>query len=99
MEGILNLYANISLPYFINYVKFLDIKDDPRYFFYEGYDLQTKSCKYICEIKPFGTMKGIYRVLDGKNFKIDNIEPLCELENKVNVKKLITKKVLQKNIK
>ena len=89
IDGILKLYVSVSLPYFINYVKFLDIEDDPRYFFYEGYDQQTKNCKHICEIKPFGTMKGIYRILDGKSFKIGNIEPLCELENNANVKKLI----------
>ena len=50
-EDNLNLYANISLPYLINYSEFLDIKDDPRYFLKEGYDSNTKGCKYICEIK------------------------------------------------
>ena len=34
-EGNLNLYADISLPYSINHSEFLDIKDDPRYFFKE----------------------------------------------------------------
>ena len=86
-DGILKLYARISLPYFINYVEFLDIEDDPIYFFYEGYDLKSKSCKYICEIKPFGNMSGIYRILNGSPFKIGNIEPLCQLDNN-NVKKL-----------
>ena len=60
----LNLYADISLPYLINHSEFLDIKDDPRYFFKEGYDPETKCCKYICEIKPLGTMKGVYRILN-----------------------------------
>ena len=88
-NGSLKLYADVSLPYSINYVKFFGFEDDPRYFFYEGYDLQTKGCKYICVIKPYGTMKGIYRLLNGQNIKIGNIEPLCELENSTNVKKYI----------
>lgn len=79
----LNLYAVISLPYLINHSKFLDIKGDPRYIFKEGYDSQTKGCKYICEIKPFGEMKGVYRIINGKNIKIMSIEPLCEVENEL----------------
>ena len=88
IDGNLSLYADISLPYLINHVEFLDIKDDPRYYFYEGYDSQTKGCKYICEVKPYGMMKGIYRILNGERIKIGNIEPLFELENNGNVKKL-----------
>lgn len=84
-DNTLNLYADISLPYLINHSEFLDIKDDPRYFFKEGYDSETKVCKYICEIKPLGTMKGVYRILNGQPIKIGDIEPLCELKN--NVKK------------
>ena len=80
-EDNLNLYADISLPYLINHSEFLDIENDPRYFFKEGYNPETKSCKYICEIKPLGTMKGIYRILNGQSIKIGDIEPLYELEN------------------
>jgi len=87
----LKLYADISLPYLINCSKFLDIKDDPRYFFKEGYDPETKGCKYICEIKPLGTMKGVYRILNGQPIKIGDIEPLCELENNVK-SNILTKK-------
>jgi len=76
----LKLYADVSLPYLINHSEFLDIEDDPRYIFKEGYDSETKGCKYICEIKPFGTMKGVYRVLNGTNIKIMTIEPLYESE-------------------
>jgi len=87
-DGNLCLYADISLPYLINHSEFLDIKDDPRYFFYERYDPETKGCRYTCEIKPFGTMKGVYRILNGDHIKICSIEPLCELENnKVNILK------------
>lgn len=82
----LNLYADISLPYLINHSEFLDIKGDPRYFFEEGHDTQTKICKYRCEIKPFGEMKGVYRILNGKRVKIMTIEPLCELDNKLCIK-------------
>jgi len=81
----LNLYADISLPYLINHSEFLDIEDDPRYFFKEGYDSETKGCKYICEIKPLGTMKGVYRILNGQPIKIRDIEPLCEIETNVKV--------------
>lgn len=79
----LNLYADISLPYLINHSEFLDIEGDPRYFFKEEYDPQTQGCKYICEIKPFGNIKGVYRILNGQSIKIMSIEPLCELENNV----------------
>lgn len=87
----LNLYADIFLPYLINHSEFLDIEDDPRYFFKEGYDPETKVCKYICEIKPLGTMKGVYRILNGQPIKIGDIEPLYELENNVG-ENILTKK-------
>ena len=90
-EGNLNLYADISLPYSINHSEFLDIKDDPRYFFKEEYDPETKGCKYMCEIKPLGTMKGVYRILNGQSIKIGDIEPLCKLENNVKVHTLTKK--------
>lgn len=77
------LYANISLPYLINYSEFQDIEEDPRYIFKEGYDKETSGCKYTCVIKPFGEMKGVYRIL-GMNFiKIGEIEPLIEEKTKV----------------
>lgn len=88
----LNLYAVVSLPYLINHVEFLDIEDNPRYFFKEGYDPETKGCKYICEIRPFGTIKGVYRILNGQSIKIKNIEPLYELENNINTRTLSRKK-------
>jgi len=88
----LKLYADVSLPYLINHSEFLDIEDDPRYFFKEGYDPETKGCKYICEIKPFGTMKGVYRILNGQPIKIGNIEPLCKFENNVKTHTLSKKK-------
>ena len=87
----LNLYADIFLPYLINHSEFLDIKDDPRYFFKEGYDSQTKVCRYICEIKPLGTLKGVYRILNGQPIKIGDIEPLCKIENNVKVHTLTKK--------
>ena len=90
-EGNLNLYADISLPYSINHSEFLDIKDDPRYFFKEEYVPETKGCKYMCEIKPLGTMKGVYRILNGQSIKIGDIEPLCEIENNVKVRTLTKK--------
>jgi len=90
-DGNLNLYANISLPYLINHSEFLDIKDDPRYFFKEEYDPETKGCKYMCEIKPLGTMKGVYRILNGRSIKIRDIEPLFNLENNVKVHTLTKK--------
>lgn len=85
-NGNINLYANISLPYLINYSKFLDIEGDPRYFFYEDYDFETNGCRYICEIKPFGDLKGIYRILNGMTIKIKDINPLYEdkTDNKVH---------------
>jgi len=87
----LNLYADISLPYLINHSEFLNIKDDPRYFFKEEYELETKGCKYMCEIKPLGTMKGVYRILNGHSIKIGDIESLCEIENNAKVHTLTKK--------
>ena len=87
----LNLYADISLPYLINHSEFLDIKDDPRYFFKEEYDPETEGCKYMCEIKPLGTMKGVYRILNGQPIKIRDIEPLCEIETNVKAHTLTKK--------
>lgn len=78
----LSLYADISLPYLINHLEFLNIKGDPRYFFEEGFDPQTQICRYRCEIKPLGKMKGVYRILNGQRSKIMTIKPLCELDNK-----------------
>ena len=91
-NGNLNLYADISLPYLINHSEFLDIKDDPRYFLKEGYDPQTEGCRYICEIKPLGSMKGVYRILNGQSIKIMSIEPLCKLEDISSVYTLVKKK-------
>lgn len=88
----LKLYANISLPYLINHSKFLDIKDDPRYIFQEGYDPKTKGCRYICEIKPLGNLKGVYRILNGHPIKIGDIEPLCEFEKNIKTHTLTKKK-------
>lgn len=87
----LNLYADISLPYLINHSEFLDIENDPRYFFKEEYDSKTKCCKYIYEIKQLGTKKGIYRILNGQSIKIKNIEQLYKIENNVKVPTLTKK--------
>lgn len=84
----LNLYADISLPYLINYSEFLDIKEDPRYFFKEGYDPETKCCKYTCEIKPLGDKKGVYRIFNGQSIKIMDIEPLSEVNEKDKTRSL-----------
>jgi len=92
----LNLYADISLPYLINHSEFLDIKDDPRYFFKEEYDPETKGSKYMCEIKPLGTMKGVYRILNGQSIKIGDIEPLCEIGSNVKVHTLTKNKKIRK---
>jgi len=87
----LKLYDSISLPYLINHSQFLDIEDDPRYIFKEGYDPETGGSKYTCMLKPLGTMKGVYRILGMNMFKIGSVEPLFELNDK-NVNKLIKMK-------
>ena len=84
-EGNLNLYADISLPYSINHSEFLDIKDDPRYFFKEEYDPETKGCKYYCEVKPLGEKSGIYRIFNGQSIKIGSIDPLYEIKSDAKV--------------
>lgn len=88
-EDNLNLYADISLPYLINHSEFLNIDGDPRYFFQEKYESETKISRYTCEVKPFGSMKGIYRILNGQRIKIQSIEPLCEVEKDIKVHKLV----------
>jgi len=87
----LKLYAVLPLPYLINYSEFLDIEGDPRYFFKEEYDQETKGCKYFCEVKPLGNLKGVYRILNGQSIKIADIEPLCELENSIKFHTLTRK--------
>ena len=76
------LYADINLHYLINHVEFIDLKDDPRYLMEEGYDSKNNNSRYTCLIKPFGTLKGIYRILGMQTFKISEIEPLFEYDNK-----------------
>ena len=87
----LTLYADISLPYLINYSEFLNIENDPRYYFKEGYDPKTRGCKYICELKPLGDKKGVYRIFNGQSIKIMAIEPLCDIKNKAKVYTLTKK--------
>ena len=88
----LKLYADISLLYLINYSKFINInKDDPTYIFEQRYNPATEGYKYACMIKPFGDMKGVYRILNDQNIKIQSIEPLFELENDVKLHTLVKK--------
>ena len=61
----IELYSSLKLPYLINHVEFLDIKDDPRYFLHEGYEKDTHGCRYRLMLKPFGDLKGVYRILNG----------------------------------
>ena len=68
-------YSTVKVPYLINHVDFLDIPDDPRYFLYEGYEKETQGCRYIIMLKPFGKLKGVYRILNGINLhKVADIE-------------------------
>lgn len=70
----LTLYATVSLPYLINHVEaFLDIENDPRYIFYEGYEKENESCRYLCLVKPLGKLKGVYRLGLGSPFKIREV--------------------------
>jgi hypothetical protein len=93
-----NLYAYISIPYIINHVEFLDIEDDPRYYLYEGYDFETKGYKHMVEIKPLGERKGVYRILNGQNIKVCDINPIFEVEQNKNQTSNI-KKISRKNKK
>ena len=71
----IELYSSLKLPYLINHVEFLDIKDDPRYFLHEGYEKETKGCRYRLMLKPYGNLKGVYRILNGVNLhKVADIE-------------------------
>lgn len=88
-EKILNLYTEVSLPYLINHSEFLGYDGDPRYPFMEGYDEKNKISRYICMIKPFGSMKGVYCLLDGNLIKIKPINVLYELQNDVKSYKLV----------
>lgn len=74
-DGNLKLYAEVDLPYWINYSKFLDyIEDDPRYIFYEGYDPGTGVCRYSCMLKPLGEMRGVYRLGLNLPIKVRSID-------------------------
>lgn len=81
-NGDLVLYANLVLPYLINYAElFVVDEEDPRYFMYEGYEKDTGGCRYSCMIKPYGEFKGIYRLGLTYPFKIRDINVLIEDEN------------------
>lgn len=89
-DNSLKLYADISLPYLINHSEFLNIiEGDPRYIFKEKYEPETKVSQYICEIKPFGNKKGIYRILNGQRIKIQSICPLCGVETNAKTRTLV----------
>ena len=79
-KGDLEKYSDINLPCMINYSNFLDVTDDPRYYFYENYDSSISSCRNLYTLKPLGMKKGFYRVLDGTLMKIANVEPLIHEE-------------------
>lgn len=81
-NGDLVLYANLVLPYLINYAELFVVgEEDPRYFMYEGYEKDTGGCRYSCMIKPYGEFKGIYRLGLTYPFKIRDINVLIEDEN------------------
>lgn len=71
----LELYSTIKVPYMINHVDLLAIPEDPRYFLYEGYEKDTHGCRYRLMLKPYGNLKGVYRILNGVNLhKVADIE-------------------------
>lgn len=84
----LNLYAEVKLPYTFNYAEFLNVENDPRYYFKEGYNPKYKTCKYTCELKPLGKKKGAYRILNGNYIKVADIDNLFDVKELSNVKTL-----------
>lgn len=75
----LNLYAVVTLPYIINHAEaMLFIEGDPRYIFFEGYEEENKSCRFLCLVKPLGNLKGVYRLGLGSPFKIRDVEAIEE---------------------
>ena len=90
-EDNLNLYADIALPHLMNYSEFLDIKNDPRYYFKENFEPETRCCKSIYELKPLGEKKGVYTIFNGLSIKMVEIEPLYEIKNNVKVYTLTKK--------
>lgn len=84
----LNLYAEVELPYTFNYAEFLNVENDPRYYFKEGYNPKYKTCKYTCELKPLGEKKGAYRILNGNYIKVADIDNLFEVKDLPKVKTL-----------
>jgi len=74
-DGTLKLYAEVDLPYWINHAEFMGVmEDDPRYFFYEGYNQETKGSSYTCMLKPLGELRGVYRLGLNLPIKIRSIE-------------------------
>lgn len=80
----LELYSTIKVPYMINHIDLLSIPEDPRYFLYEGYEKDTQGCRYRLMLKPFGNLKGVYRILNGVNLhKVADVEEIgIKLERK-----------------
>lgn len=78
-DNSLKIYAEVSLPYLINYAEFFnEIEGDPRYFFEEDHSPDGKSCKYRCELQPLGERAGVYRLGFNYPIKIRSIEPICK---------------------
>ena len=77
--GKLVLYSIIRIPYIVNFAKMGEFdSEDPRYYFYEGYEVESGGCRYICMIKPCGKYKGVYRLGLNFPFKIKDIDVLRE---------------------
>ena len=87
----LNLYAEVKLPYTFNYAEFLNIENDPRYYFKEGFNSKYKTCKYTCELKPLGAKKGAYRIFNGNYIKICDIDYLFDVDE-INNTRILKKK-------
>lgn len=87
----LNLYAEVKLPYTFNYAEFLNIENDPRYYFKEGFNSKYKTCKYTCELKPLGAKKGAYRIFNENYIKICDIDYLFDVEE-INNTRILKKK-------
>jgi len=69
-------YADINLTYFINHSEFNGNIEEPEYYFYEGYNPETKQSKYICMLIPLGELRGVYRLVNWITMpKIRTIKP------------------------
>ncbi len=68
----LNYYGTLNTIYNFDYVSFIDIPGDPRYYLEEREN--EIGNKIRCELKPLGEDRGLYQVIHGHRHLVAKFE-------------------------